>query len=434
MKTKTFFLFTAIAMLMLSFSISAQVPQKVSYQSIICNTSGELVKSSVVGLRVSIVQGTVDGMAVYTETHTATTNINGLATIEVGTGTTRGDFSTIDWGNSPNFLKVEVDPTGGTAYSMTGISEILSVPYALFSKKAATVDLETQNLFSVLLRGNDGYGYQIKNIANPTDPKDVATKAYVDKLKDKATVMENMLIDAGLYTVKDIDGNIYNTVKIGSQLWMSSNLMTTKLNDGTPIFNATDASVWSTITAPGYCWYANNQSAYASTRGALYNWYTVETGKLCPAGWHVPQSAEWDALITYLGGVTVAGGKLKEAGTSHWTGNDAGSNNETKFTALPGGYRMYDGLFYSINTDGRWWSINNYDETDSWYFYIHSSNLWAMTMYSGYRYGFSVRCLRDEDNGDNDADMIPNSSDNCINTYNPDQADANYDGIGDACE
>jgi uncharacterized protein (TIGR02145 family) len=96
--------------------------------------------------------------------------------------------------------------------------------------------------------------------------------------------------------------------------------------------------------------------------------YTVETGKLCPAGWHVPQSAEWDALITYLGGVTVAGGKLKEAGTSHWTGNDAGSNNETKFTALPGGYRMYDGLFYSINTDGRWWSINNYDETDSWYF------------------------------------------------------------------
>jgi hypothetical protein len=102
--------------------------------------------------------------------------------------------------------------------------------------------------------------------------------------------------------VKDIDGNVYDTVTVGTQTWMVENLKTTRYNDGTAIPLVTKSVAWETLSTPGYCWYNNDESTYKAPYGALYNWYTVNTGKLCPTGWHVPGDSEWIVLIDFLGG------------------------------------------------------------------------------------------------------------------------------------
>ena len=158
-------------------------------------------------------------------------------------------------------------------------------------------------------------------------------------------------------TISDINGNIYHTVTIGTQVWMVENLKVTKYNDGTAILLVTDNSGWANLTTGGYCWYSNDEATYKNTYGAIYNWYTLNTGKLCPAGWHVPTDAEWTTLTTYLGGEGVAGGKLKESGLAHWLSPNTGATNESGFTALPGGARAdADGIFNRIGQDCYWWS------------------------------------------------------------------------------
>lgn len=124
------------ALLLLTVSLTAQSPQKLSYQAIVRNAEGKLVQNSTVGIRFSILQGSVSGPSVYSETHSAQTNVNGLVTIEIGGGIPTGSFAAIDWGAGPYFLSTETDPSGGTGYTITGVSQLLSVPYALYSEKA----------------------------------------------------------------------------------------------------------------------------------------------------------------------------------------------------------------------------------------------------------------------------------------------------------
>lgn len=131
--------FTSLVIMLLTASVFAQSPEKMSYQAIVRNASNNLVTSTNVGMQISILQGSTSGTAIYEETHIPTTNANGLVTIEIGDGTTTDDISTIDWANGPYFIKTETDPTGGTNYTITGISQLLSVPYALHAKTAETI-------------------------------------------------------------------------------------------------------------------------------------------------------------------------------------------------------------------------------------------------------------------------------------------------------
>ena len=161
--------------------------------------------------------------------------------------------------------------------------------------------------------------------------------------------------------LSDADGNLYNTVLIGNQVWMAQNLKTTQYNGGTPIPNVTSAGAWIALTTPAYCWYENEEATYKPLYGALYNWYAVNTGNLCPTGWRVPTDDDWTVLTTFLGGVSVAGGKLKEAGLTHWLAPNTGATNETGFTALPGGYRYrLDGAFNDAGKLSYWWSSTEY--------------------------------------------------------------------------
>jgi uncharacterized protein (TIGR02145 family) len=216
----------------------------------------------------------------------------------------------------------------------------------------------------------------------------VASKHNIDLL---LSIIEGL--SAG---VNDIDGNHYEAVIIGDQVWMASNLFTTHFNDGTSIPHVTNQSAWFTTTDPAYCYYNNDSATYGSVYGALYNWYAVGQGNLCPQGWHVPSKEEWTEMINYLGGSSVAGGKLKEMGTSHWWSPNTGATDEYSFRGLPGGAR-YNSVFDYVGEDADWWTSDTSGYSGRcWYVIAIYST--ANTYFDDYEKftGFSVRCIKDQ--------------------------------------
>ncbi len=201
-------------------------------------------------------------------------------------------------------------------------------------------------------------------------------------------------------TITDIDGNEYNTVVIGTQTWMKENLKVTKYNNGTTIQLITDDGEWIKIDheldKDAYCWYENDRSTYGNTYGALYNWYAVELDNICPVGWHLPTDAEWTTLVDYLGGASVAGGKMKEAGTTHWRDPNEGADNTSGFTALPGGGRPHIyGHYEDIGTYGAWWSQPEVGDTSPTSLGIGFGNESVSRGTTFSTYGHSVRCIKD---------------------------------------
>jgi uncharacterized protein (TIGR02145 family) len=193
--------------------------------------------------------------------------------------------------------------------------------------------------------------------------------------------------------IADQDGNSYKTVRIGSQTWMAENLRTTKFSDGTPIPLVTDKSAWIILSTPACCWYKND-STNKNLYGVLYNGYAVNTNKLCPVGWHISTDTDWTALITDLGGEKVAGGKLKESGTTHWYEPNKYATNESGFTALPGGTRYTNGLFFTIRGIGYWWTFTGPDLLNGWYRSMSSVDGAVSRNYIDSTNGFSVRCVK----------------------------------------
>lgn len=197
--------------------------------------------------------------------------------------------------------------------------------------------------------------------------------------------------------VTDFDGNTYKTVVIGSQTWMAENLKTTKYNDGTPIPLVTDPTTWINLKSSAYCWYNNDATTNKNIYGAIYNWHVVNTGKLCPKGWHVPSDTEWSTLTTFLGGELMAAFKLKEVGASHWVNPNSGTN-ESGFKALPGGNcAANDGSFGNVGLIGYWWSTTAYGSGTpfAWERRIVKDGGEFYRVYSNYTFGISVRCLKD---------------------------------------
>ena len=196
-------------------------------------------------------------------------------------------------------------------------------------------------------------------------------------------------------SLTDLDGNIYKTITIGTQVWMAENLATTKFSDGSVIPSVTSDVVWAGLAKPGYCWYKNDEISFKPEYGALYNWYTVKTGKLCPTGWHVPADEEWTTLTNYLGGEEVAGGKMKESGTTFWVDPNTGATNSCGFSAFPGGFRYYDGKFFDFGFSGYWWSATECLPSVAWFRFIYYNEPAAFRFNNQIRNGFSVRCLKD---------------------------------------
>jgi uncharacterized protein (TIGR02145 family) len=214
-------------------------------------------------------------------------------------------------------------------------------------------------------------------------------------------------------TVNDIDGNVYPTIVIGDQEWMAKNLKTTKYNDGAPIElvtdpgNEVDSTGWSYLTTGAYTWYNNNEASFGNNYGALYNWYAVGTGNLCPTGWRVPTDQEWRTLEGTLDtefGVAAgiwnqsgyrgsdAGTKMKA--TSGWN-MDGNGNNESGFTGLPGGYRYNTGAFNDAGFHGTWWSSTEYEGERAWRRTIFYDRPDVYRGHYSKLYGYSVRCIKE---------------------------------------
>jgi len=207
--------------------------------------------------------------------------------------------------------------------------------------------------------------------------------------------------------VTDIDGNTYNTVGIGSQLWMAENLKTTRYADGTPIPLVNTNTDWDalTSTSKAYCWYNDNISN-KDTYGAMYTWAAAMNGAasstdkpsgvqgVCPTDWHLPSDAEWVQLETYLGGSSIAGDKMKETGTTHWS-SPSGGTNESGFTALPGGFRNHGGEFNNMFCCGYWWNSVENSSTKAYSKLL--INLEAIVYVNSLfkEFGISVRCVKD---------------------------------------
>ena len=217
----------------------------------------------------------------------------------------------------------------------------------------------------------------------------------------------------GTGTLTYIDGNVYHTVTIGTQVWMLENLKTTKYRDGTNIPNITDNTAWGYLTTGAYS-DSDNTPSNSATYGRLYNWYAVtDAHNICPTGWHIPTDTEWTVLENYLiandynyNGTTTGNNYAKSlAATTNWeystTIGAVGNTdyptyrNKTGFTALPGGYRVVDGTFYSIGYSGSWWSSTEHGVIYAWYRYMNHSYACVIRFNFYKSYGLSVRCVRD---------------------------------------
>jgi len=190
-------------------------------------------------------------------------------------------------------------------------------------------------------------------------------------------------------SISDIDGNNYKTIQIGTQTWMAENLKTTKYRNGDPITLGTDPLYMSDSNVGGYWWY-NNDITNRATYGALYDWWASNDGRnIAPTGWHVPTNDEVLTLMNYLGGSTIAGGKLKETGITHWASPNTGATNESGFTALPGGNGAST-VSQLIEDSGYWWSSTQP------VFTLHmASSDGFLSIYPGVNAGVSVRCVKD---------------------------------------
>ena len=598
---------TFISAVILTASLWAQAPNKMSFQTVVRNNLGKLVVNKSIGVRLSILKTSSTGTAVYVETHTKTSNVNGLLTLEVGTGTvTTGTFATINWAQGPYFLKTEMDVNGGTSYSITGVTEFVSVPYAKMADNAnnskvsdatktltngtnygdmcfwngttwvplnkgaqgqflifcdgkptwanngvcpdpiATLDCSTAShngtltaskpasgITSVIpytggnggthngqvvtstgvtgltatlqagtfANGNGSLAYTITgtpsasgtasftlniggkscvinrsvvlpvgalgtlDCANATNngtltatsaasgvtsvisytggnggthngqvvtstgvngltatlqagafangngsltytitgaPATSGTASFSLNIGGKTcTVTRTVTIPTSGYgsNITDVEGNSYKTVYIGTQQWMAENLKTAKYNDGTAIPYITTNTQWANNTTGAWVYY-NNDVANNAKYGKLYNWYAVSkttngNKNVCPTGWHVPTDAEWSVLFDYLGGESIAGGKMKEIGTTNWASPNTDATNASLFTALPGGYRDYVGNYKHNGSTGAWWSTTENSVSTSWYRIMDSSTGNANRSYPFKVDGLSVRCLRD---------------------------------------
>lgn len=193
-------------------------------------------------------------------------------------------------------------------------------------------------------------------------------------------------------TMTDIDGNVYGTVRIGNQVWMVENLKTTRFNDGQEIPVVSDAFAWGNLSSPGMCW-GNNNAANKEPYGGLYNWYAVDTAKLAPVGWHIPTEAEWKALAVYLGGVDIAGGKMKT--TTQWFSPNTGATNESGFSAIPVPYRNFDGiLFWNIGDGAYFWSTDAFDGAMAVGTHLVCDSRALYISEVSKKYGRSIRCVK----------------------------------------
>ena len=395
-------LFTLLV-LAITLVATAQAPQGFNYQATVRNSSGALIINQNVLFKFNIMLNSQTSLPVYSETHQAPTDDLGQVNLTVGQGTaTTGTFTGVNWGSGTYYLGIELNT--GTGYVAMGTTQLLSVPYALYANTAGNSQATTPNLASVLAVNNGANNLQIKNLADPTDAQDAVTKSY-SEIRLQAQVVQ---LQAQIEALQNYN-MLQSGLQIGQQGWATINLNVTTYRDGTPIPQVTDPTAWANLTTGAWCYY-NNDPVNGAIYGKLYNWYAVAgihdndpstpNKILAPQGWHIPSDAEWTILTDFLGGASVAGGKMKSTGTSQagtglWESPNEAATNESGFTGLPAGSRYLNGTFGDIGYGGFWWSSSESSTAGAWFRVLAYDSDYADRVNYLKEDGFSVRCLRD---------------------------------------
>jgi uncharacterized protein (TIGR02145 family) len=221
--------------------------------------------------------------------------------------------------------------------------------------------------------------------------------AIINDLQKQIKVLNSY---ASIYAkgIVDIDGNTYNIVEIGSQVWMIDNLKTSRYRNGDSIPIIIDNLVWGNLTTGARCWYDNDSLTYEVPYGNLYNSFAIKDLRgICPSGWHVPSQEDWDELIYFLGGKDIAGSKMRASDMLYWRHSPLSStDNESGFSALPGGNRDYDGSFNGIRYLAFFWCDLANNNNLAWNRYMAYNYSYFSTNCNSKAFGFSVRCLRDK--------------------------------------
>jgi len=382
---KTFLqLFIAVSISIIS---QAQTLPGINYQALLRNAEGQPLASQTIIVQVSILHGSETGTPVYTETQNATTNAFGQINLSIGEGeSTLGVFGAINWGNGPYFLKTGVDLNQSGTFHELEVVKFYSVPFAKQAERANGIPA-----LNYEERGAIENPYEGMMILNPNTGK---LNYFFNNRWYEPDGTINSFYSCGDLLIDYRDGQKYQTVQIGTQCWMQQSLNIGLMINGSN--NQTDNGA-----IEKYCY--NNSEAKCTIYGGLYQWdemmgYTTTAGiqGICPQGWYIPTDAEWTELTSFLGGESVAGGKMKEAGTVHWASPNYGATNSSGFTGLANGYRYINGIFSAMSVVGYWWSSSQYNSNNAWVRNLYFSNPEVeRSNHNKEQHGFSVRCIKD---------------------------------------
>ncbi len=392
------------SILLFANKLHSQVPQKFSQQMTVYDSDNDLMAGENISVKIRILQSTPTGSAVYTELHSVTTNENGVAFLDVGTGITDDNFSNINWLDDNYYIETSVDIYGTNDYLISAVNQLLSVPFAINAATAENYD-ETDPIFNAWDKST---GVTIDE-SQVTNLRSYLLKSEYDLMFSKLQDIEAPLL-ANLGFVDSRDDKHYKTVQIGDQVWMAENLR--YLPD---VHSAEDFS----LTEPRYYVHSYEGTDVAEakaeqnykTYGVLYNWHAAMQGAepsnfapsnvqgICPDGWHLPSYGEWLQLSVFLG-EAVAANKLKEEGTAHWS-EDLNSQthtkttNETGFTALPAGIIDSNAPVPNISIRTTYWSTSKIAQGEAVTIVLtYNEESISVENYTE-NIGASVRCVRD---------------------------------------
>ena len=412
---KKFYIFLCLGIAALT-QLQAQAPQGFNCQATVRNNAGDLVVSTNVYFKFNVIQDSQTADPIFTETHEILTDDLGQVNLIIGQGTANtGVFSEIEWSLGSYFLGIELSIDGPNDYVAMGTTQLLSVPYALYAANSGNATPTTPDLGSVLAQNNSASDQQIKNLQDPTEAQDAATKAYIDAL---IANLQSQIDNTEAASVTDIDGNTYNYIAYGTQVWTVDNAAMVTYRDGTSIPQVTDATEWENLSTGAWAYFDNDPS-----KPRFYNWYAVmgihdtdpdtPNKEFAPDGWHVPSDAEWTTLENHLIAnsynydQTNTGNKIAKSMASNtgWVfssteigavSNDQSLNNSSEFNAFPEATRINDGSF-DIDGEGFdtiFWSSTAAD-LGSWYRLLNYESSSLGRGPSNNQSGFSVRFVRD---------------------------------------
>jgi len=379
----------------------SQTPNEFKYQAVLRDATGQILNNADASVDISILQGSENGVSIFSEHHTVTTNTQGLINLNIGS---ISDLTLVNWSSDIYFIEISVNGT------VMGTSQLLSVPYALHSKTAETANYNSlTNKPEGTTPGEMLYwnGTEWLNVEIGENNQILTFCNGVPTWTTDGQCPETPEWSCG-DPISDIENNQYGTVQIGNQCWISDNLKSTQYSDGTSIPFVNTLETWALLgnnnTDKAYCYYDDNSNGQSLIFGALYTYAAATNGNntgvdvqgICPEGWHIPTNTEWVELTTFLGGTDIAGGKLKQEGTELWSNPNVGATNESGFTFLPGGYRhSIGGTFNTGGYRGNWWGTNESTFDEAQYYYIYNDSAESFQATARKSHGFSVRCIQD---------------------------------------